>query len=73
MRIYLRWFKLLLTCGLGRHLPYTETVLPDGSIYRQCPRCHEAYYRRSDGKGSAHLRPDFWSVARGLYDRGIQK
>jgi hypothetical protein len=74
VNIWLRWLKLLFTCGLGCHAESKLTELPGQTLYRECPRCHMAYYERRDKpKGYiVHLRPPLWDVARGLYDKGIQ-
>jgi hypothetical protein len=72
MKIYWRWLKILFTCGLGKHLSPESTHLPDHSIYHECPRCHDAHYTRADSPNVVHLRPSYWDVARGKYDRGIQ-
>lgn len=72
MKIYWRWIKILLTCGLGRHAPMRETLFPSGVHFVECTRCHHATYSRAGLPKDVHLRPAAWDVARGLYDQGIQ-
>jgi hypothetical protein len=73
MNIYWRWLKLVFTCGLGHHAPYTLQELPDNTIMVECPRCHDGYYEHHKIPGKRiRLQPDYWDVARGMYDKEIQ-
>lgn len=72
MKIYLRWLKIWMTCGLGRHAPTEHTTYPGNVDYAECPRCHRASYDRAGLPRKVWLNPAYWDVARGLYDRGIQ-
>lgn len=72
MKIWWRWVKLCLTCGLGIHAEFKDHLLPGKVIYSECPRCHAATYTRPGLPRDVKLRPPLWDVARGLYDRGIQ-
>lgn len=72
MNIWWRWIKLVFTCGLGFHAKIEHSTLPNDVSYSECPRCHDAYYGKRNSLRSAHIRPSYWSVARGMYDRGIQ-
>ena len=73
MNIYLRWLKIVFTCGLGRHAAIQVTNLPDHVIYAECSRCHRASYDRPNLPRKVWLNPSYWEVARGMYDRGIQE
>lgn len=74
MKIWLRWLKLVFTCGLGRHANPVHRSLPGNTLYTECPRCHDAYMSRYHEPLSAivHLHPPYWDVARGKYDRSIE-
>lgn len=72
MKVWLRWIKIWLTCGLGFHATIKEIEFPGDVLYSECTRCHHALYTRPGMTKDVHLRPKYWEVARGLYDRGIQ-
>lgn len=73
MKIWWRWLKIIFTCGLGIHAEMKETTFPGKVLYTECTRCHHAVYTRPGMPRDVHLRPSYWDVARGLYDRGIQE
>lgn len=73
MKIWWRWIKICLTCGLGRHAEMRKTIFPGNVTYTECTRCHQATYSRPGLARDVHLRPNAWEVARGMYDRGIQE